>query len=424
MPMPDRLLQLAPDPKTLESGRRLFYSRRWTLLGGDGEWLWGEFDVGGKRPIQSAVQLLEGRFNCSCRARARPCAHGLALVLLLKNNPDRYTVGQPPDWVRSVQHQTGRAPKVIQDVTKADDRLTARLELMTAGIDELELRLIDVARRGIADTLGQGSEAWLTAATRLTDAKLPGLAGRLRRLAGLGTEGTEAEIARTLGDLYLFIRAWRKRDELPPDRRAELYQLAGINSKRDELLARPGKSDHWLVLGTVEGEEERLRYRRVWLRGERTRRFALLLDFAFGEMPFEQSWPLSAAFEGTVYYYPGSYPQRGIFPSPRPGRRPYDGLTGYGTFSDLLQNYRRALAVNPWLLQYPVYLNAVHPVRRGDALLLVDSQGVAYPVSAEFSGFYRLLAVSGGKPMALMAEFDGYELRPLSLLTELGLVPA
>ncbi len=422
--MPDRLLQLAPDPKTLESGRRLFYSRRWTQLGGDGQWLWGEFDVGGKRPIQSAVQLVEAKFNCSCRARARPCAHGLALVLLLKNNPDRYTVGQPPEWVRSVQHLASRSPKVTQDITKADERLSARLELMTAGIDELELRLIDVARRGIADTLGQGSETWRTAATRLTDAKLPGLAGRLRRLASLGSEGTEAEIARTLGDLYLFIRAWRKRDDLPPERRAELYQLAGISSKRDDLLSLPGKEDHWLVVGTVEGEEDRLRYRRVWLRGERTRRFAMLLDFAFGEQPFEQSWPLSASFEGAVHYFPGSYPQRAIFPSPRPGGRPYDGLTGYATFADLLENYRRALAVNPWLLQYPVYLNAVCPVKRGDEMLLVDRQGVAYPVPSEFGGFYRLLAVSGGRDMALMAEFDGYQLWPLSLFTDLGLVRA
>ncbi len=422
--MLDRLLQLAPDPKTLESGRRLFYSRRWALLGGDGQWLWGEFDVGGSRPIRSAVHLLEAQFTCSCRGRARPCAHGLALVLLLKNNPDRYTVGQPPEWVRTVQHQAERRPQVTRDVTKTDERLTARLELMTTGVDELELRLIDFARRGIADTLTQGSETWLTAAARLTDAKLPGPAGRLRRLASLGAEGTEAEVARTLGDLYLFVRAWRKRDELPENRHHELRQVAGINTKREQLLARPGTTDHWLVLGTVAGEEERLRYRRVWLRGERTRRFALLLDFAFGEMPFEQSWPLSAAFEGTVHYYPGSYAQRAAFPAPRPGGRPYDGLKGYATFIDMQENYRRALAVNPWLFQYPVYLNAVRPVKQGAELLLVDPAGRSYPVPADYTGTYRLLAVSGGRPLALMAEFDGYHLRPLSLLTELGLVPA
>ena len=419
----DHLLQLAPDAKTLESGRRLFYSRRWRLLGGNGEWLWGEFDVNSKRPIQSAVQVVEGKFRCSCRARARPCAHGLALVIMLKNNPDRFTVGtQPPDWVRSVQHQVGKAPAVIKDIFKADDRLAARLQLMDSGIDELELRLLDVARRGIADTLGQGSETWLTTAARLTDAKLPGLAGRVRRLASLDPVGAEEEIARTLGDLYLFLRAWRIRDEFTDARREELYQLAGINTKKEELLRRPPLDDHWLVLGVVEGQEDRLRYRRVWLRGETSRRYCLLLDFAFGEFPFEQSWPLSASFSAGVHYYPGHYPQRAVFPDPRPGGRPYDGLSGYEDFASMLDNYHRALGANPWLLHYPVYLSAVRPAKSADELLLVDASGGAIPVVRDYGGFFQLLAVSGGHPIALFAEFDGYRLRPLSLLTPSGLV--
>ena len=420
----DHLLQLAPDPKTLESGRRLFYSRRWTLLGGDGEWLWGEFDINRKRPIQSTVHVTAAKFHCSCRARARPCAHGLALVLLLKNSPDRYTVGiQPPDWVRSVQFRAEQPAPVIKDVIKADDRLAARLTLMDSGVDELELRLLDIARRGLADTAGQGSETWLAIAARLTDAKLPGLAGRVRRLASLPEEGATEETARTLGDLYLFLRAWRIRDEFPPDRLAELYQVAGITTKREELLRQPPTEDHWLVLGTVEGQEDRLRYRRVWLRGETHRRYALLLDFAFGEFPFDQSWPLSASFTGAVHYYPGSYAQRAIFPDPRPGGRPYDGLTGYDSFAGLLTNYRRALAVSPWLLYYPVYLNAVRPIQAGADLFLVDAAGQSFPIDPAFTGFYQLLAVSGGRPMALFAEFDGYRLRPLSLLTGQGLVP-
>ena len=422
--MIDHLLQLAPDAKTLEAGRRLFYSRRWRLLGGDGEWIWGEFDVGGRRPVQSAVQVVRGRFSCTCRARARPCAHNLALVLLLKNNADRLTVGQPPDWVRSVQHQAEKAPRAVKDPHRADDRLAARLDLMTAGVDELELRLLDVARRGIADTVGQGAETWLGMATRLTDAKLPGPAGRARRLASLAEAGSEEEIARTLGDLYLFVRAWRIRDEYPEERLAELYQFAGITTKKEELLARPPREDHWLVIGTAAGVEDRLRYRRVWLRGERSRRYALLLDYAFGEFPFEQSWPLSASFSGGVHYYPGSYPQRAIFPDPRPGGKPYDGLLGYPTFREMLDNYRRALGVNPWLLWYPVYLADVRPRRRGDRSVLVDRDGYELPVTDDFDGFYRLLAVSGGTSLALFAEFDGYRLRPLSVLTDSGLAEA
>jgi hypothetical protein len=422
--MPDHLLQLAPDAKSLEAGRRLFYSRRWRLLGGDGEWLWGEFDVNANRPVQSAIQLTRGSFHCSCRARARPCAHNLALILIFKHDADRYTVGQPPEWVRSTQFQTEKKQSRAPTAPSPPGRQEARRALMTAGVDELELRLLDIARRGLSDTQGQGSNVWLDTAARLTDTKLPGLAGRFRRLATLGPEGTETEVARALGDVYLFIRAWRKREELPPDRQRELDVIAGLSPKRAELLNEPPYPDHWLVMGTVEGQEDRLRYQRVWLRAEKRRRYALLLDFAFGEMPFEQSWPLAAAFDGPVHYYPGSYAQRAVFPEPRAGGRPYDGLAGYTTVAALLANYRRALGVQPWLLQYPVLLEGCRPLRVKGAMQLVDTDGSALPLVPDYQEKYRLLAVSGGHPVSVFGEFDGYLFRPLSLLTELGLVPA
>jgi hypothetical protein len=393
------------------------------LLGGNGEWLWGEFDVSSRSPIQTAVQLTGDTFHCSCRARSRPCAHNLALLLIFKHDAGRYTVGQPPEWVRTTQFRSEKKSQVAP-APPSPDRQSERRALMSTGIDELELRLLDVARRGLADTQGQGGQIWRDTAARLTDAKLSGLAGRFRRLAALGPEGSEAEVARTLGDVYLFILAWRNRADLPPERQSELDQLAGIAPKRAGLLAEPPRQDHWLVMGLVEGQEERLRYRRVWLRGEHHRRYALLLDFAFGDRPFEQSWPLAAAFDGAVHYYPGSYPQRAVFPQPRAGGRPYDGLTGYPSVTALLQNYRRALAVQPWLLQYPVLLEGFRPHEGPAGIILVDPDGAALPLAPEYDDVYRLLAVSGGHPVSLFAEFDGYLLRPLSLLTELGLVPA
>lgn len=425
---PADLLRLAPDAKTLEAGRRLFYSRRWRLVGGDGQWLWGEFTFGanpGGKASETAVHLTEGRFFCNCRARQRPCAHGLALVLMLKNNPDRITVGQPPSWVRSVQFRDDRraaAAPSPTDVRAADARRQDRLDLMTEGVGELEVRLLDIARRGIADTLAQGPAPLLAAAARLTDAKLPGPAAHLRRLAALGPDGGEHRTARLLGDLYLFVRAWRNRADLPDNRHEELLQFAGLTPRRAEMLARPGLADHWLVVGVVHGQEDRLRFRRVWLRGEASRRFALLVDHAFGERPYERAWPLAASFDGSVHYYPGSYPQRAVFPDPVPGGRPYDGLTGYETAEQLLGNYEKALAHNPWLYAYPVYLRGWRPRRENRTDYLVDPTGRALPLAEEFTGYYQLLAVGGGAGVDLFAEWDGAVLRPLSLLGETGLV--
>ena len=450
MPTPtqllDHLLTLAPDPKTLAAARRLFYSRRWQLLGGDGEWLWGEFSTKKKtrlipanndgtkpdysRAIESAVGLREATFRCTCRARQRPCAHNLALLLLLKNDPDRLTIGQPPTWVRSVQFRAERPAKPTADLDAAGKRLEDRLRLMTGGVDDLELRLIDIARQGTADTLLRGPDFWLDAAARLTDAKLPGPAGQLRRLARLPLAADSPELLRTLGDLYLFVRAWKIRDELPPDRRQELYQFAGLTPKKSELSTGAGLNDHWLVLGVTFGQEDKLRWRRAWLRGERSRRYVLLLDYAFGEMPFEQSWPLGASFTGAVHYYPGSYPQRGVFPRPIPGGKPYDGLRGYTTVAGVLENYRRALGAGPWVRGYPVYLQEVRPIERGRGERgVVDRAGGFLPLSISDEGeiaqevFYQLLAVSGGDYLlSVFGEFDGERFLPLSLVSGGGLV--
>ena len=422
---PDDLLRLAPDAKTLEAGRRLFYSKRWRLVGGDGQWLWGEFvfgpDLTGKG-TETAVELTTGRYVCTCRARQRPCAHGLALVLMLKNDQQRITVGQPPSWVRSVQHRATPPVAKPSRPETVSPATVARLDLMTEGISELEVRLLDIARRGIADTLAQGPEPFLAAAARLTDAKLPGPAAQFRRLANLGPDGTEAEVARTLGNLYLFVRTWRNRADLQPKQVDELYQFAGLSTKKEELLGRPGLKDHWLVMGVVNGQEDKLRYRRVWLRGEQSRRFALLMDYAFGERPFERSWPTAAAFDGSVHYYPGSYPQRGVFPQPMPGGRPYDGLVGYDSFAALRGNYQKALAFNPWLYTYPAYLVGVRPLRQRQAYYLVDASGEPLPLPRDFTDYYRLLAVLETDGLSLFAEYDGYCLRPLTLVTGAGLV--
>lgn len=422
---PDDLLRLAPDAKTLEAGRRLFYSRRWRLVGGDGQWLWGEFSYGNTgKAVESAVELTTGRYVCSCRARQRPCAHGLALVLMLKNDQERITVGQPPSWVRTVQFRADRddRPREVQHPSAAEDRLADRLELMSSGVEELELWLLDLTRRGIADTQAQGPELLLSTAASLTDAKLSGPAAHLRRLAGLGTEGTEREFARLLGDLYLFVRAWKNRDGLTPDRYEELLQFAGVTVRKDEVLTQSGTNDHWLVMGVRTGREDRLRWRRAWIRGERSRRFALVQDYVLGERPFERSLPLGATFAGSVHYYPGSYPQRAVMPRLVPGGRPYDGLKGYRTFAGLRTNYQKALVANPWLYAYPAYLEEVRPVAAEGLRYLLDAEGEALPIVAGYEGFYRLLAVGGGEGVAVFGEFDGYTFLPLTIVTGQGLL--
>lgn len=415
------LLALSPGPKVSEGARRLYYSRRWRTLGSDGEWLWGEFTVNGPNPLRPAVHLTTGRFYCTCRSRQRPCSHALSLVMILNNQQERISVSSPPEWALLLR-QSAPPPATPSTPWQEDPKLAARLELMGQGVEELEVRLLDIVSRGLADTNALGNDFWLDTAARLTDAKLGGLANRLRATHRQTDLAPERQI-RILADLYLAIRAWRKLDRLPPERRDELLQYAGINLKKEQLAQGPPRPDHWLVMGTLEGQEDRLRYRRVWLRGESRKRYALLLDYAFGEQPYERSWPLASSWQGDVRYYPGSYPQRAVFTQPKPGGRPYEGLSGYATFAALLHDYYRALALQPWLPNYPAYLTEVVPLRVDGRPHLIDPEDRIFPlIPASDRAFYTLLAASGGGPISLFTEFDGDALRPLSLFTGSGLV--
>jgi hypothetical protein len=97
---------------------------------------------------------------------------------------------------------------------------------------------------------------------------------------------------------------------------------------------------------------------------------------------------------------------------------------GYASFTDMRNNYQKALAVNPWLYSYPVYLTDVRPVKDGLKRFLVDATGEVIPLHTDYQNFYAILAVSGGGAMSLFGEFDGYQILPLSIITGMGLVQA
>lgn len=63
-------------------------------------------------------------------------------------------------------------------------------------------------------------------------------------------------------------------------------------------------------------------------------------------------------------------------------------------------------------------LNEVVPVRFGDRWLVQDRTGAQLTVGASFNRGWHLLALSGGRPMSIFAEWDGSTVFPLSALSE------
>lgn len=411
----ERLLQLAPDAGTLEQARRLFFAKRWQTLAGNGEYLWGEYETAYGHRSQALVRLEPPLFRCSCKSPRRPCKHALALVLLFLNRNEVWTVTeQLPDWAVQLLgvKTTVTKPAVVNAAGQEK-----RIRLMDQGVAELDKWLRQMARLGLAHFL-HAPEEWETLAVRMTDAKLGGMANRIRRcLARLEAEEQIDDIVDEIAYLYLFVRAWQRKQDLQPDQKRELLQVAGWNVRRERALEEPTVKDNWLVLGIVNGAEDKLQFRRTWLRGERTGKYALLLDYAYGNQGFENHWVTGSVLAGALAYYPGQPKLRAIFQHYHSSRAPYEAATAYAQFVEVQEEYAAALGASLWLYRFPVLVDEVMPVYQNEEarFILIDRQKNYLPVTDQPSN-WKLLALSGGRPVSCFGEYDGEYFYPVSAL--------
>src|SRR5437762_3558299 len=103
-----------------------------------------------------------------------------------------------------------------------------------------------------------------------------------------------------VGRLSLLAAAWRQRETLDPELRAEVRSLVGINESRESVLARPAVLDRWQVVGRRLLEGERMTVQRTWLWGFSSQRWALILEFSAGGQPLDRTLLPGAQLEAEL----------------------------------------------------------------------------------------------------------------------------
>jgi len=303
--------------------------------------------------------------------------------------------------------------------TNPSTPFSKRFDLMSAGLEELETWLLDTFRQGLASLEQQAPSFWTDIAARMVDAKLGGIARRLKRLGLLiGNEDKWYEkVLAELGNLYLLIQAFQRIEELPIPLQKDLLSIAGVNTRKEELL-QEGLSikDVWMILSVAEKTEENLRSRKTWLYGWKSNRFALVLDFAWGRSDFTEKYTVGKVFEGMVLYYPSNVPMRVIVQEKRfIENRPIKRIVGFPSFSEFLDHYSTTLAANPWLLDYPCAMEQLSLTLFNEKLQLTDKDNLQIPLLLSTSKQWKILALSGGHPVHLFGEWSGQQYVPLSL---------
>ena len=306
-----------------------------------------------------------------------------------------------------------RAPgEPPRDPEAAARRAAEREERVAAGVEDLRRWLRDAVRGGLGAGRLRTWDEWDAFAARMVDAQAPGAASRLRSLGSVAAgrpDGWPERLLSGMGLLHLLCEAHGRADGPLRD---DVRTLLGWNVAREDVLAGPHVRDRWTVLARVVLEQERLRVARTWLWGQEHGRAALLLDFAPPGAPLAPRPPAGAAVDADLAFYPGATPLRALVgrrderarrrarnasaaAAPRTRSRPRRRRSPRtrGSTSGRSRSPPRCPTAATWTLSAP------------DGSL---------PLGGAEQARWRLLALSGGRPVSVFGLWNGDALVPLA----------
>ncbi|WP_037681337.1 SWIM zinc finger family protein [Streptomyces griseus] len=432
----DQVLSLAPDAASRKAGSKLGAAGPWSEAGSsDGGAVWGLCKGSGSTPYRTVVDVGDASgpaYTCSCPSRKFPCKHALGLLLLWAGGDGAVSRGQEPDWAEPwLAGRRGRAEEQraagpegstsgSADPEAARRRAERRAERITVGATELEQRLADLLRGGLAAAEQAGYGLWEETAARMVDAQAPGLAARVRELGAIPSSGPgwPVRLLEECALLHLLDQGWLRRERLPDGLAATVRSRVGLPGTADG----PPVRDRWLVLAQYDTGDAKLITRRIWLHGAESGRTALLLSYgAAGRAP-ELTLPVGLVLEAEVSAYPGAGQRRAAlgerFAPPVPTALRPPGVTT----AQAAARYGEALRDDPWQDSVPVTLDRVVPTPDGDSWQLADADEDSAlpltPAARTRPGLWRLVALSGGAPVKVFGECGHRGFTPLTAWPE------
>lgn len=436
----EQVAAIAPSPRSVEAAEPLAVANRWSAFGADDRAVWGRCRGSGAEPYDTMVDHVGVAWRCSCPSRKLPCKHAIALLLLWVRGAvpdgvapqnvaswtaDRDRRGGDPTGAVETDRDAGSSSGDLDDVDAEHDEPAPpdrdeldrardeRVAKMMAGLTELDRWLEDRLRTGLADPALASYSTWDQLAARLVDARAGALANRIRRLAGLVGSGPDwhADVLAEIGLLHLVARAGRRLGELPGPLADAVATASGWQVRQSDVLAGVPETDEWFVAGRSDTREDRIEVRRLWLRGIRSGRWAMLLSFAAYRQSLDDSFAVGTAVHADLHRYPGGS-LRALA-----GERHDDPLPLFGPRSSTIVEagdaIGRAVAEEPWLERFPAIVQAAPTVLAGRWVLSDDTGSL--PLIGEERSLARLAAASAGAPVTTTIEWTPRGVQPLTV---------
>ncbi|MCZ7862422.1 SWIM zinc finger domain-containing protein [Agrobacterium salinitolerans] len=408
---------LAPDQGSLAAAKKLLKPSGWPTVCEDGEGLvWGECQGSGSNPYRVCVTEADAGYKCTCPSRKFPCKHSLALMWMRVEGKVAFSKGTAPGWVsdwlsrRRGPSSAGAStePKASIAATevevaaevvdpKAEAKAAAARErgrqsretAILGGLDELSLWLSDMVAAGVATFASNPGPACRMMAQRLFDAKASGLGVLVdslpSRILALPEFSRAVACVKELGGIHLVAEAYRRQTELPERLKDDVRQMVGWNITRETLLADESAEraeTTWRVwLTRAELQPDKLRRIETWLHGDG--RNAVLIDYVPASTGAAKSgYAVGEQFSSELVFYPSPVPMRALISRATSGCDLSDDPLSIPEI-DLgaaFGQYEEALALKPWLGDYPLFFRNGRIKRSAGRFYLVDNN-VCLPVS-------------------------------------------
>ncbi len=472
-----QIVGLAQNDYHVRSSRSLAISTRWKSLAIDSDYVWGTIELkntagsiiinsaaaqkaAGITPnptasktqtpkkviktastkprelIQTAIRLDDFQSTCTCVSHQTPCQHALALLLLIDevnySGKNIFDEVAQPKWlvdafkdVPEKRFNYNPDTSAVEGSTDSDKR-----ELMAQGLMELELWLSDLLRSGLNTFKHKPHDYTNPMSHRLIDSELNDLARDVTRLSLIPKQHKDwPEVLLTeIGRMYALIQAFKKIDDLPKAVQGDVYMALGCPQIDSSKSSTAFVTDTWYVMGKSGEQQNRKKEQRIWLYGTTSKRIAYIARHYQANEGLEQHLLTGSSIQAELVFYTSQYPLKAEVNNAAPIN--VSGLAKAPdiAFSNIAQNYedfRKAKAQNPWLKHFPMLLSDVHPSREQNKIArsktkidiwsLHDDAGYQLPIVRNFKYGWHLMALGLSDQLNFFAEWNGYDLKPVSL---------
>lgn len=427
----ERVESVAPDAASATAGRKLAKSGPWSDVGAQGDLLWGSFQGSGGSPYRVSIDTAAPAYKCSCPSRKFPCKHSLGLLFLWAQDQICET-GEIAEFAQKWQEAREKraaakaAPKeqTAQQRAAANARAAKRDDRVSAGFQELERFLVDQVREGLASHPEELPNRLRRMAARMVDAQIPEVSLILRELAyARSTPDWPTGLLDSYASCYLLAKAWAGREKLPEDLVQTVRQRIGFPVPTQDVLARPGVRDRWVVVGMTIADNLRVMVRRVVLWGRETNRRAVVLFYSREGVGFEGLLTPGTEIDADLHFYPG----RGNLRAAMGERyREYPKVTDWSFVgSDVataVSELGEAIVADPWQDVYPVAVRG-RLSHNAQGFWLVAETGLWLTTQSQKGSYWDIILAGGNEEITIFGDLNAAGLRVLSYLARGQLVP-